>query len=341
MHESIPVHEPAIEGSQQVAPSGAAKPNREKTLPYDPLVPTIFHEEWWLDVATGGSFEIAEVISGGRTIGRLPFSKSRRFGMKTIRMPTLTHFLGPAVDEGTGSPNTRFLKRREITRELLEKLPDASWQYVKCHGGVTDVIAFQELGFRAFVQFTHEITPGCIEILWRQMLHKTRNNVRRGQDRFVVAEWTDAAAFVEFFERNLAEKGVSNELNRTICRRIVSASLERQRGRILVASDKETQKVVAANFCVWDATASFYLLSTRSADSGNSAISLLLWEAIKESARKGLTFDFAGLGTRGSVSFYSGFGGCIRTRYVAVRAHPLARALNEMKLLIASENCFY
>src|ERR1700674_2575471 len=75
-----------------------------KAPSYDPLAPTIFHEDWWLDAATGGNFEVVEVTVGGRTVGRLPFNTTNRFGLKMIRMPALTYFLGPAIDEGEGSP---------------------------------------------------------------------------------------------------------------------------------------------------------------------------------------------------------------------------------------------
>src|SRR6202035_105800 len=112
----------------------------------------------------------------------------KRFGLKMIRMPVLTYFLGPAINEGEGSPNTRFLKRLEITRELLERLPRASWQYVKCHRGIADVIAFQELGFRTYVQFTHEVTPDRVDVLWQQMRNKTRNVIRKAEERFSVAD---------------------------------------------------------------------------------------------------------------------------------------------------------
>src|SRR5579863_1147806 len=150
----------------------------------NPLAPTIFHEDWWLEAATGGQFEVAEVAAGGRIVGRLPFHKTKRFGLTLIRMPELTYFLGPAIDEGEGSPNTRFLKRLHITRELLERLPRASWQYVKCHSGVTEVIAFQGLGFRTYVQFTHELAPQAMSFLWEQMRNKTRNVIRRAEERF-------------------------------------------------------------------------------------------------------------------------------------------------------------
>jgi hypothetical protein len=307
---------------------------------YDPLVPTIFHEDWWLTVATGGNFDVAEVSVGGQVVGRLPFSVTKRFGLKMIRMPVMTGFLGPAIAEGEGSPNTRFLKRLETTRELLEKLPRASWQYIKCHGGISDVIAFQELGFRTYVQFTHEITPAPVEVLWEQMRNKTRNVIRKAEEQFAVTELTDAFEFMRLYERNIEGKGGKSEIDATICRNIISASLERKRGRILALRNKENQ-VVAANFCAWDEVSSYYLMSTRCNGSGNSAISLLLWEAIKESALKGLTFDFAGLGNRGSVTLYSGFGASISARYVAVRARPLGRLFHEMKMFIAPENCFY
>jgi hypothetical protein len=47
----------------------------------DPLTPTIFHEPWWLEAASGGQYEEVTVSSGGRTVGRLPFvrRKSLRF----------------------------------------------------------------------------------------------------------------------------------------------------------------------------------------------------------------------------------------------------------------------
>lgn len=312
----------------------------EKPLCHDSLIPTIFHEEWWLDAATTGNFEVAEVMIGGRTVGRLPFSLTKRFGLKLIRMPELTYFLGPAIDEGEGTPNTRYLKRLDITRELLRSLPHASWQYVKCHAGTPDVIAFQEVGFRTCVQFTYEVAPDAVDALWNQLRHKTRTNIRRGQDQLVVTEWNDPIGFVRLFERNLALKGMQNELDRTVCQNLIGACLERRRGRILAVRDKQNN-VVAANFCAWDATSSYYILSTRSDNSGSSAIGLLLWEAIKESSRRGLIFDFAGLGSKGSVLLYSGFGASVSARYIAVRARPLARMLSEVRLLFAPDNCFY
>jgi hypothetical protein len=317
-----------------------AKDQYRQPFLYNPLAPTIFHEEWWLDTATGGNFEAAEVTAGGRTVGRLPFHIRKRFGLKMIHTPHLTYFLGPAIDEGEGSRNNRFLKRLEITRELIARLPSASSRYVKCHAGITDVIAFQENRFRTYVQFTYEIRPEPAEALWRQMRDKTRNVIRRAEERLSIKEMADPAEFVQLFERNLAVRGLQNELNPALCRKIIAASLDRQRGRILAACDK-SNRIVAANVCVWDEVATYYLLSTRASDSGNGAASLLIWEAIRESARRKLVFDFGGLGTHGSVLLYAGFGSVVSPRYVALRTTSLARMVIGTKSLFMSENFFF
>jgi hypothetical protein len=344
--EPIPQSKVPANKAAVMIPSGVPGPKLQKVesakeARFDALTPTIFHEDWWLDAATGGNFDVVEALVNGRVVGRLPFTVSKRLGMKMIRMPVITYFLGPAIDEGEGSLNTRFLKRLEITRELLGKLPRASWKYVKCHSGVSDAIAFQDAGFRTYVQFTHEIRPDRVDVLWEQLRNKTRNVIRKAEDQFSVCELSDPAEFCRLYLHNLRSRKVHNRIDATLCQKIIYASIERQRGRLLALRDKRNNQLAAANFCAWDDNSCFYLLSTRGHEAGNSAISLLLWEAIKESARRGLIFDFAGLGDTGSVLFYSGFGASISARYVAVRSNAMARIVNELKLFLGPENFFY
>jgi len=90
----------------------------------NPLIPTIFHEPWWLEIVTGGNYAITEVTDSGRTIGRLYYFLRRRAGgLEYSIMPPMTHFLGPATIDNGGDHTTRFLRRAEITRELVQKLP--------------------------------------------------------------------------------------------------------------------------------------------------------------------------------------------------------------------------
>jgi hypothetical protein len=301
-----PVHQPLSPVTASYAPA-SAKP--------DLLAPTIFHESWWLDVATGGRYSVAEVHSGGKVVGKLPYLLSKRKGLSHLVIPTLTHFLGPAVLEGEGSANTRFLRRFNITRELITKLPPAISYEIKCHAGVTDVIAFQAENFRTTVQFTHEVHPLPEQDLWKRMRDKTRNVIRRAQEQYDVAPLDDPEAFIEFYGRNLQQKSY---LDLSVCAQIIRSCISRERGRVLAARNRKGE-LVAANFCAWDAKSAYYLMSTRASDAGNGVGSLLLWRAVLDATSRKLVFDMDGLASEGGILFFAGFGAEVRPRYVAER----------------------
>ncbi len=324
-----------------VTDCGPSSEQSEATRPAQPvLVPTVFHEEWWLNAATGGRYSVAEMRAGDKTVGRLPYLVRSRFGLKGIWTPPVTYFLGPGLDEGEGSANNRFLKRMEITRELIAKLPKCSWECIRCHAGVKDVIAFQEQRFRTYVQFTHEIKPAPAELLWQQMRNKTRNVIRRAKEQIALEQILDPEEFIRAHRNNLAAEGENDSLDMDACRRVLTSALARKQGRIIAARNSKGE-IIAANFCAWDNTTSYYVLSTRSSDAGNGATSLLIWEAIQHAVARGLAFDFAGLGTRGSVLLYSGFGASVSPRFVALRSSGLARLIADARALLTHEFYFF
>ncbi|HEY1766924.1 MAG TPA: GNAT family N-acetyltransferase [Terracidiphilus sp.] len=172
------------------------------------------------------------------------------------------------------------------------------------------------------------------------MRDKTRNVIRRAEKQLHITELDDPEEFIRLHEGNLAMKGERNLLDLGACRRVLRATLERKRRRILAARDAKNE-IVAANFCAWDARTSFYITCTRSAMARNGASGLLLWEATKQAAGNGLTFDFAGTGTHRSILLYAGFGATIHPRYVAVRATGMGRLLSELRSLFVQEHFLF
>lgn len=290
----------------------------------DPLVPTIFHEQWWLDITAAGPYEIVEVAKGGKVVGWLPFFLRSSYGLTHSFLPNMAHFLGPAIDEGEGNPETRLQARVNITRELIAKLPQAGIYKYKCHRDVTDVVAFQDNNFETAVQFTFEIAPRQVDLLWGAMSKKKRSQIRRAQDVLSIISIEDAEAFYRFYNDNLERRGFGNCYRKDICCRAVEAAFEHSSGGVYAATDRNGA-LVAAIFCVWDQTSAYYLMTTRAPDAHDGAVSLLLWEAIQDAAQRGLIFDFDGLGGKESFAFFSGFGGALRPRYVVTRTTPLAR----------------
>ncbi len=277
----------------------------------------MFHEPWWLDIVTQNSWQATEVVEDGRVIGRLPYHIVHRT-RPVITMPPLTHFLGPAIDEGTGNGHTRWLKRLSVTRELISQLPTVISFWQKFHRGVSDVLPFQAEKFTAGVQFTFEVEPAPEQVLWAALRDKHRNIIRKALKLNSVEEITDSGEFTRFYVKNLEDRGLTQWVDAELMERLLAAATQRDAGTMFGLKD-DGGALRAAIFCARDATSSYYTLSTRQVNSGNAAVPMLIWEAMRRAARDGLIFDFDGVANAQSIRLFAGFGGTTRPRYSVSR----------------------
>jgi hypothetical protein len=290
------------------------------------LAPTIFHEPWWLEIVCDGNYREVAVSSGGVIVGRLPYELSSIWGLKILKMPMMTYVLGPVIiTQGTNVPNT--LKQIAIVQELIKQLPKASYVSFRLHGGTT-ALAFESAGFSNSVGFTVEIAPSLVNVLWRQMRDKTRNVIRRAQERLTVTDSLTADDFLNFYDENLHKKNMVNFYNRSICAKVMVESLRRGVGRFIATVDP-SNNLQSAIFTVWDADKEYYFLSTRTPASINGATSLAIWSGIQHAAQRGLIFDMAGIHVHPNrlpnLVLLTGFGGVITPRYRVKRATSVIR----------------
>lgn len=303
-------------------------------------MPTVFHQPWWLNAATGGDYGEAVVSMAGRRLGSFPYVVSPVLaGHRLCTMPALTHFLGPGIDDGEGAACNRVLRRAQITRDLLRQIPRTSGFWQKMHRGIHDTLPFQEQGYATTVQFTFEVKPDSADALWRNMRDKTRNVIRRAGEQYGVADMPDATQFAAMYVDNLTRNGERCRHDPRLIIRMCQAAAEHGQGRI-IAAQPQSGGPAAAIFYVWDAQAAYYLLSTRAPGAANGAVSLLLWHAMRDIAGRGLVFDFEGVITSGSALFFTGFGGQVVPRYVVsrfTRGHRIAGRLSNPLRRAAAE----
>jgi hypothetical protein len=307
---------------------------------YDALTPTIFHQTWWLEVATHGRYGLAEIKHNGRLVGRMPYYLEKKFGHTLSLLPQLTHFIGPAIEEGKGSANQRFLHRFTVTRELIWSLPRTAYFYQKLYRGITDILAFQAEGYDSSVQFTHEIAPQSEGQIWTGLRDKTRNMVRKAGQQFTCETISDPGIFIRLYSDNLRARRKTSGIDLVICEKLIDTCLARDCGRIYVARQRNGT-IAAAAFCAWDETSTYYLMSTRTLDSGNSAATLLLWNAIKDANSRGLIFDFDGVPSTGAVLFYAGFGATVQPRYIVSTSGKILNLVNTVRLMMIERSKFF
>lgn len=326
----FPIVSEPVQVKAKIQPVGQTNPAQ--------LVPTIFHEPFWLDITSGGQYREAKVSSGGLVVGKMPYRISKAAtGLAVVGMPNLVHTLGPIIaPQFSGDNFPKSLKEFAIISDLIAQLPKASYTSFRLHSGVTNTLAFEAAGFASNPSFTVEISPAIPRVLWSQMRDKTRNVIRRAQECLTVSDVADVKLFLDFYEQNLRTKGRKNEYDRPTCSRLLTECLRRRTGRILVARER-SGALQAAVFTVWDARSEYYFMATRSPQSMNGANSLLIWEALQHASSHGLTFDMDGFhvvrGTVPNLLLLTGFGGQVKTRFQVYKASPIlhiAKCLREL-----------
>jgi hypothetical protein len=245
-------------------------------------------------------------------------------------MPPLTHFLGPAIDSGSGSQTTRYLRQLSITSELIAKLPRVASFRQKMHRGVVDAVAFQSTGFDVSVQFTYEMHPASEKEAWEAMRDKTRNAIRNGEKIYKISTDFDPQAFTEFYKKNLYAEGKNEHIDFGIARGLTRRCLEEDCGRFFVARDIAGSPK-AAIFVVWDQTSCYYLMATRAKESTYGATSAALWASVKFAMSKQQIFDFDGIYNAGSAKFFASFGGNVSPRFVIQKANLAYRLRREVR----------
>ena len=131
--------------------------------------PTLFHEAWWLDLATNGMWRSIDYVESGKLVAWIPYCPERILWLRRSRMPTLTHFLGPVVTVGSSNAGNRAQSTIHATRQILQQFPKIDCFRQTTHREVQDVLAFQMEGFTTVAQFTFIIDPTSPDNVWRSM----------------------------------------------------------------------------------------------------------------------------------------------------------------------------
>ena len=269
---------------------------------------------------TQGRFEEVRVEKGGRVVGRLPFVIERKLGLTTLRMPGLTHVLGPLLDVGRGKEQTQFVRRLSVVRDLLDQLPRFDFFKQAMYRAPADGLAFQDRGFRITPQFTFVID--CRRDpreIWEEMNSKTRQHIRRAEEKFKVVSVEDPRTFMHFYQINAERRRRTVPTGFGSFETLFHECRSRACGEILSASRPDGTPA-AMIYIVWGHGTMYYLLSSRADDpDDNGSVNLLIWAAIKRANERGLLLDLDGVISSGTASFLSGFGGRAKVRWIAQR----------------------
>ncbi|HEY2021366.1 GNAT family N-acetyltransferase [Paraburkholderia sp.] len=291
---------------------------------------SIFHEPWWLEIATNGAWRMAEVKHGNTVVGEMPHTFTRKALWQISTLPPLTRTLGPVIKpHQSGAGEREWSQRVGIARELIAQLPGYAHfhQIMDPRVSEAEALAFRLEGFNVKVAFTLISDSSADEATAFAALRGTaRTAVRRAQECLTVAPIDSVNAFLDFYNANLAVRRLDNRYEKTTMGRLLDEAMIRKACTLLGAFDAKGT-LVAATALLWDTQRAHYFLSTRRQDAHSGAVSLLIWSAMRMAAQRQVSLDFDGVSTAGILKFLGGFGGRLVRRFELERTTPVYAAL--------------
>lgn len=269
----------------------------------------IFEQPWWLDAVAPGQWGAAEVERDGTIIARLPYYKTKRFGMKTIGMPAYTQTLGYCIKDTGAKSTKKYARQKDLILELIEKLPNGYSVDISLDHSCEYLFPFKWKGFKIEMAYSYRIDPiGDINILWSGLADNIRREIKKAQKKVTIEDFHPIEDLIELQNKTFARQGRSID-NAALIKRLDSTLIEHNARKLLCAVD-ESGRIHAASYFVFDENCFYYLIGGSDPDLRNSgAASLLMWEGIKVASEISESFDFEGSMIEPIERFFRSFGG--------------------------------
>lgn len=258
-------------------------------------------QPWWLDAVCGeDSWNVVLTEDQqGKIAGALPYYHIRRFGLPMITMPPFTAYAGPWIKfpEEEMKLTRASSCEKQILADLAGQLPRVAFYSQNFLTGFQNWLPFYWLGYRQTTRYTYVIdelrNPEMIFDHFKQTL---RTDIRKAEKLVTVTYDGDLEAFYKLNRLSYERQGRKIPYSIRTIKRLDIALSERGQRNIYFARDQVSGQSHATLYLAWDAHTAYCLLSGVDARFKQSAAPhLLYWQAIKDSAARGLQrFDFEG-----------------------------------------------
>ena len=258
----------------------------------------IFFQPWWLDTLAGQeNWEAVVAKKNDEIIGVMPYSISKKFFFKTIKMPPLTQFLGPWIVYPDIKGSNKLSIDKAVMTELISKLPNfhkfsQCWNYL-----YKNWLPFYWKDFKQTTKYTYVLDYKCkLDEIWSSIKPNIKSDIQKAQKKYnlVIDENPNIEDFINLNKLVFERQGMISPYSDKSIRNIYSETLLRNSGKLFLAKDKHNN-FHAGVFIIWDKKSAYYLLGGGDPDlRGSGATSFCLWEAIKYCSDKTEKFDFEG-----------------------------------------------
>lgn len=276
----------------------------------------LFFRPWWLTM-TSGNWDIAVIKNDDGLTGLWPYCMEQKAGIRLIRNPSVTPYLGPLVlqqdniifsDEHSGHD--------DLLKALLASLPRHGSLDAETTIHFNNQKFFIERGYKVVPKLTYELSLELdSDLIFKGFHHNHRKLIRLAKECHTVEEGLKYQdAFFPLHEKTYTRKGKRYHYNKAYLNKIITTSIDQNAGQLFTAIDADGRPA-AFLFTAWDHQRMYLLLSAvDTAIAHNGAGRLLIWHTIQLAKQMGLAvFDFEGSMDERVGNIYKRFGGTQKT----------------------------
>lgn len=274
--------------------------------------PWLFQQPWWLDITAGKNWAQESVETRH---GALSFTYSWRdwpLGLREIRLPHLTPFLGLSLAPVGTPPDTSasLALLAENVPKLLARLPRHARFLLNFHPGFGWWSPFFWAGYRQMTRYTYRLHGiDNLDVVWAGFNNNARRNVHKAEKTVVIRRDNDARVLYDLFERTMRNQGRRPGYSRRFLIDLCDEVRVRRAGEVLIAEDARG-RAHSGLLVVWHGKEAYYLVGGSDPEvRASGAMSLTMWAAVRTAAEHGATiFDFEGSMQKGIDAFIRNFG---------------------------------
>jgi hypothetical protein len=294
-------------------PNSDSKKDQYRSWASEKTTLPIWHQPWWLDATAGKeSWNAVTVGPIGSYLASHPYVISRRFGFKTLSRPPLTQALGPwfSSDESSAPPSLSV--QNQLLGLLSHELPRLDSYVQNWMPEITNWLPFYWQGFRQTTRYTYQLDLNLgHEKLWANLKGRCRSEIRKAEvtNELRVYETSKLEDILPITIQTFNASGLKLPFQARILENVIQQGIIFDQTTVYVARNNAGETCGFA-LIVRDNEKAYYLLGgINSLDRGSGAMSLLLWQAIKDSCNRGLSkFDFEGSMIEPIEGFFRSFG---------------------------------
>ncbi len=256
----------------------------------------LFMQSWWLDAT--GPWEAALAIRNDRVVGAMPFVTGRRWGIKTIGLPPLTHHSGIWMDRPVDITPHKWLTREKQTIWLLiEDLPKYGFfSMVFDDDSFDNWLPFHWKGFRQEMRYTFVLDHKEEKEIDERINSSFKKKLRKASDALVIRRDIDPKTFYDVCSKTYIRQKIHSPYSFETFLSLDQAIAKHNAGLKFGAYTPDG-KLIAVSSLVWDKDKAYYYLSGDTDEGREQDASLFLCrEAIRIAfEERGVkTFDFCG-----------------------------------------------